>query len=117
MNYFDAAVEAAGKIGIQEVSEDIYLGNAKRYVIVSVETEPEAFANDIPCADRLYITIGVYVPVEENTRKWDKSFRLALEIAGLENIKRVGTSYEEKKRTRHIIYTAEMAEAREEKWL
>ena len=115
MNYFDAAVEAAEKIGIQEVSEDIYLGNAKRYVIVAMEAE--AFANDLPCADRLYITIGVYVPVEENTRKWDKSFRLALEIAGLENIKRVGTTYEEKKRTRHIIYTAEMAEIREAKWL
>ena len=114
MNYFDAAVEAARKIDIKEVTEDIYLGNAKRYVIVSTETEPEAYANDIPCADRLYITIGVYVPVEENVRKWDKSFRLALENAGLESVKRVGITYEEKKRTRHIIYTAEMAEIREE---
>lgn len=74
MNYFDAAVEAAGKIGIQEVSEDIYLGNAKRYVIVSVETEPEAFANDTPCADRLYITIGVYVPVEETRANGTRAF-------------------------------------------
>lgn len=117
MDYFDAVVEAAEKIGIKEVSEDFYFGNAKRYVIVSLITEPEAFADDTPCADRLYITIGVYVPVEENTRKWDKSFRLALEIAGLENIKKIGATYEEKKRTRHIIYTAEMAEIREEKWL
>lgn len=103
---FNKAVALASTLSIpaDAVGDGVYLGRAKRYLIVTMRADPEFYGDDAPQVDRYAVDIDVYVPLAENYRAWEPAFRQAMESEGFTDVTFEGQVYDVEDNKRHIMF-------------
>ena len=103
---FNKAVAIAATLNIPEecVGDGVYLGNANRYLIVTMTASPTFYADDEPNADRYIVDLDVYVPLSENYRAWEASLRHEMEAAGFTEVTFEGQIYDTDSNKRHLMF-------------
>lgn len=105
---FEKIVRCAGQIGIPRecVNETVYLGHESRFINVTFQASPDFYGDDTPLADQYNVDIDLYIPVEENYRKEQKTFRKAMEAEGFGEVEMDGQMYDAESEKRRVIFSA-----------
>lgn len=117
MNLSERLISVLGAAGLP-VEQDEYTGKEEKYIIFAFEDErPEAYADNRPTADTVYIQVQLITPKKFNYFDLKKKIRNSLEGADfiVSSIRSfLGDVYMGTEKTRQTVFSVKYTEGRKE---